>query len=247
MLDSVVPQQGVDAPLLATFRAVPRVLGLACSAEHCATGPARDVQTVIRKRRDGPQLLNTIVGLTAASDPLGPLLTALHEAAAGHFRALDSITAKVKKGSRATAAELSQGLHQATLCLDMASPWDSAAPPAARAAAFERQVRRIPQSELFPFNRATALGTGGHPRVPRVARHHCTALSYGNPAAKLPRVPVLILAGQLDLSTPVGWARQEQAGAPNSKLVVVSGVGHSTQSGPKRREVLQIVGRFLRG
>ena len=247
VLDSVVPQQGVDAPLLATFRAVPRVLGLACSAEHCAPDPARDVQTVIRKRRDGPQLLNTIVGLTAASDPLGPLLTALHEAAAGHFRALDSITAKVKKSSRATAAELSQGLHQATLCLDMASPWDSAAPPAARAAAFERQVRRIPQSELFPFNRATALGTGGTRACLAWPATTAPALSYGNPAAKLPRVPVLILAGQLDLSTPVGWARQEQAKAPNSELVVVSGVGHSTQSGPKRHEVLQIVARFLRG
>jgi pimeloyl-ACP methyl ester carboxylesterase len=246
VLDSVVPQQGVDALLLPVFRAVPRVLGLACAAEHCRTDPARDVQTVIRKRHDGPQLINTIVGLTASSDPLGPLVTALHEAAAGHSGALDSIARRVKKDSHATAAELSQGLHQATVCLDMPSPWDPAALPAARAATLERQVRRIPQSGLFPFERATALGTGGTRACLAWPATTPPALSYGNPDAKLPRVPVLLLAGELDLSTPVGWARQEEAKTHNGELVEVGGVGHSVQTGPKRRNVLPVVERFLR-
>jgi pimeloyl-ACP methyl ester carboxylesterase len=245
VLDSVVPQQGVDGPLLAMFRAVPRVLRLACSAEHCRTNPARDIQTLIRRRHDGPQLVDTIVGLTAASDPLGPLLKALHEAAAGNYAALNSITAKVKKDSHATAEDLSQGLHQATVCLDMARPWDPAAPPAVRAAAFERQVRGIPQRAFFPFDRATALGTGGTRACLAWPATTPPALSYGDPAAKLPSVPVLILAGELDLSTPLEWGREEKAKAPTSTLLVMPGVGHSVQTGPRKHHALLAVADFL--
>src|SRR5262249_57027623 len=42
-------------------------------------------------------------------------------------------------------------------------------------------------------------------------------------------MPVLLLAGELDLSTPLPWARQEAAQLPRARLVVVGGAGHSTQ------------------
>jgi hypothetical protein len=59
-------------------------------------------------------------------------------------------------------------------------------------------------------------------------------------------VPVLLLAGELDLSTPVAWARQEQAKTHNGMLLEIGGVGHSVQTGPKRRDALRAVQRFLR-
>src|SRR5207248_6392861 len=103
VLDSVVPQQGVDPLLLGVLRSTSRVLRAACSQEHCGTDPAEDLQTVVRKRHDGPQLLNAIVGLTAASAPLTKLLLALHQARNGDHRALDAIVLKVKEQSRASA------------------------------------------------------------------------------------------------------------------------------------------------
>jgi pimeloyl-ACP methyl ester carboxylesterase len=46
---------------------------------------------------------------------------------------------------------------------------------------------------------------------------------------RLPDVPTLLLAGDRDLSTPVEWAYQEAAQAPDHKVVVVKGANHSLQ------------------
>ena len=48
-------------------------------------------------------------------------------------------------------------------------------------------------------------------------------------AASLPAVPVLLLAGDRDLSTPLAWAQSEARQAPHGRLVVVPGAGHSVQ------------------
>jgi pimeloyl-ACP methyl ester carboxylesterase len=42
----------------------------------------------------------------------------------------------------------------------------------------------------------------------------------------LPAVPVLLLAGDRDLSTPLPWAEREARLAPRGRLVVVHGAGH---------------------
>ena len=42
------------------------------------------------------------------------------------------------------------------------------------------------------------------------------------------QVPTLLVNGDHDLSTPLPWARQELAKAPQGKLVVVPGAGHFT-------------------
>jgi pimeloyl-ACP methyl ester carboxylesterase len=100
---------------------------------------------------------------------------------------------------------------------------------------------------LFPFDRATALGTGDTQNCLEWPPTRPPALSYGDPQATLPRVPVLMLAGDRDLSTPLAWAREEAAKAPDGRLVVVAGVGHSVSLGPKSRVVGAIVKRFLDG
>jgi pimeloyl-ACP methyl ester carboxylesterase len=41
--------------------------------------------------------------------------------------------------------------------------------------------------------------------------------------------PVLLLAGALDLSTPLPWAQQEAAQIPHARLVVIPDSGHATQ------------------
>ena len=55
-------------------------------------------------------------------------------------------------------------------------------------------------------------------------------MADGNPGRPLPDVPVLILAGTHDLSTPLVWARAEARDAPRGQLVIVPGAGHSVQT-----------------
>jgi pimeloyl-ACP methyl ester carboxylesterase len=243
VLDSVVPQQGIDLLPLTTFKATVRVLRLVCAAERCGYDPARDLHGVVRKRHDGPRLLDAISSMSIGKATFKGLLPALHAARAGHYAALDAIVRREQSASAATAEELSQGLHESTLCMDLPRPYDPTAPRAQRAATLRRLAAHVRPAAFFPFDRATALGTGDienclewPPTVP-------PAVPAGNPNAKL-AVPVLIVQGNRDLSTPLAWAQSEAHDAPGGRLVVVPGVGHSVQTtkGPAIRPLLR---RFL--
>jgi pimeloyl-ACP methyl ester carboxylesterase len=247
VLDSVVPQRGIDLVPVTSFRATARVLRSVCAEEHCGYDPAADLQAVVRARRDGPRLLDTIAGLSIGAASFTGLLPALHLAREGRYGPLDAIVREQASSSKASAAELSQGLHESTLCLDLPRPWDPTAPRSQRAATRRRLAARFGVAALFPFDRATALGAGDTQNCLEWPPTRPPALSYGDPQANLPRVPVLMLAGDRDLSTPLAWAREEAAKAPDGRLVVVAGVGHSVFLGPKSRVVGAIVKRFLDG
>jgi pimeloyl-ACP methyl ester carboxylesterase len=247
VLDSVVPQQGVDPLYLAAVQATDRVLRDACAAMLCRWDPSRDVRAVVRADNDGPQLLNALVAESIVVPSFSEVIEPLHQAALGHPQALQRFLALVANAEGAPADELSQGLHESTLCLDLAAPWNPTTPAAQRAAALRQAVARIPDSELFPFDRATAYGNGlaqdcldWPPTTP-------PALGDGDPSADLPPVPVLLLAGQHDLSTPLAWAREEAAKAPDGKLVIVPGAGHSVQTRGQNRLTREILTRFLVG
>jgi pimeloyl-ACP methyl ester carboxylesterase len=247
VLDSVVPQGGIDLVPVTAFRATARVLRQACADARCGYDPAADLQAVIDARGDGPGLLDLITGLSIGEVTFGRLLPALHLARAGRYGPLDALARSEQRLSQAPADELSQGLHLSTGCLDLPPPWDPAAPRSQRAATRERLVARYPAAAMFPYGRATALGTGDTQNCLDWPPTRPPALPAGDPRAKLPRVPVLLLAGALDLSTPVAWARAEAAKAPAGQLVVVPGVGHSVLLGPKGPAVRPILKRFLDG
>jgi pimeloyl-ACP methyl ester carboxylesterase len=77
VLDSVVPQQGVDPLYLAALPATGRVLRSACAQLRCNWDPAQDLTVVVKRYHDGPQLLNALVAESIAvpsfSEVLGPL------------------------------------------------------------------------------------------------------------------------------------------------------------------------------
>jgi pimeloyl-ACP methyl ester carboxylesterase len=107
-------------------------------------------------------------------------------------------------------------------------PWGGPATPVGvRAGALRRAARRLPAAAAWPFNRGTAAGNGIvqtcrlWPRTPAPPPFH---------DRELPPVPVLLLSGDRDLSTPLAWARAEARHAPDGRLVIVSGAGHSVQS-----------------
>jgi len=247
VLDSVVPSWNVDPFQLASMRETATVLRAACAAQGCAFDPADDLATVVRRYHDGPALLDTLVAMSVGDPSFAAVPAVLHMAAAGRPAALNALIARVHAGDAATAGELSQGLHASTLCADMQMPWGGPDTPLARRpAALARSAARLTTAQVWPFDRATAAGNGFIQTClywpPAPAPPAATA-----PRADLPRVPVLLLAGGHDLSTPLADARAEAALAPYGRLLVVPAAGHSVQNRAAGNPAQAQVGRFLGG
>ena len=247
VLDSIVPSWNVDPLQLANMRQTVPVLRAACAAQGCGFDPASDLASVVRRYHDGPALLDTLVAMSVGDPSFPGVPSALHAAAAGRPALLNALIAQVHAGDAATPGELSQGLHASTLCADMPMPWGGPDTPlAARPAALARAVARLTTAQVWPFDRATAAGNGlirtclywpAAPATPAAAASR----------ASLPPVPVLLLAGGRDLSTPLSGARAQTALAPDGRLFVVPAAGHSVQNraagNPAQAEVMQFLER----
>lgn len=247
VLDSVVPQQGVDPLYLAAIRATARVLRDACAQQGCRWDPGQDVRRLVASDHDGPQLLNALVAESVVVPSFSELLGPVHAAAVGHPRALHRFLAALPSYESVPAGELSQGLHESTLCLDLAVPWNPGGSAGERTRTLKRAVDRLSARSLFPFDRATAYGNGLAQGCLQWPPTEPPAVYDGDPSAELPRVPVLLLAGERDLSTPLSWAREEAAKAPDGKLVIVPGAGHSVQTRAHNPAMRTILIRFLAG
>lgn len=247
VLDSVVPQQGPDALYAAALQRSGPVLRSVCAQQHCRFDPAADVATIVRTRHDGPALLNALVAESVAFPSFEGVLRALHAAARGDPKGLDELLSGVRRGGAAPADALSQGLHESSVCVELAPPWDPAASPAQRQAVIDRAAAALTAAQVYPFDRATARGNGlvqGCLQWPATSPPEVPA---GNPAGDLPPVPVLLYSGQRDLSTPQAWAREEAAKAPDGRVVSVPGAGHSVQLRATDPNVRRILGQFLGG
>jgi pimeloyl-ACP methyl ester carboxylesterase len=218
------------------------------AAQGCAADPAADLAVVVRRYHDGPALLDTLVALSIGVPSFPGVPAALHTAAAGRPAALDTLMARVHAAQSAPAGYLSQGLHASTLCADLPMPWGGPETPlAARPAALARAAARLTTAQVWPFDRATAAGNGiiqtclYWPPTPTPS----PGPAGTGPRAELPRVPVLLLAGSHDLSTPLSGAQAQAARAPDGRLFVVPGAGHSVQSRAPGDAAQAEVARFL--
>jgi pimeloyl-ACP methyl ester carboxylesterase len=241
VLDSVVPQVGETDLGVAEFAAVRRVL-----RSVCGTGCVSDLAAVVRRDHLGPQLFDALT-FDSIADPTyrkyWNVPAALHAAAHGNRKQLDTFLAAALRFQRYPADLLDQGLHASTLCADWRFPWGtSAAPLAGRAAKLRAAVARIPAGKLYPFDRQTAAGNGFVRQCLPWAPTPPTPLPHG----KL-RVPTLIVEGNHDLSTQLTWARQQLALTPHGTLVVVPGAGHSVQSRAVSDVGRKAVAHFLLG
>lgn len=247
VLDSVVPQTGVDVLYRAALSGSGRVLRSVCAEERCGWDPAADLAAVIHRLHDGPALLNALVAVSVVAPGYPGVLEGLHRARAGHPGMLDAFLAAVRRDEAAPARILSQGLHESALCLELAAPWNPAAPPAERARALSAVAASTSSSSLYPFDRATALGNGLAQGCLGWPPTQPPTDPAGAPASELPRVPVLLLSGERDLSTPLAWARAEAAMAPAGHLLEVARAGHSVQLRARDPRVRRFVARFLSG
>ncbi|QPK43501.1 alpha/beta fold hydrolase [Streptomyces gardneri] len=231
VLDSVVPLDGAGVLYEDALGHSAQVLRTACREQGCRFDPARDLATVVRRDGNGGGVFNLLVIASIIDpkldNPRFGILGAIHASAAGDRARLDGLVAGFSAPSDEPPAEFSSGLHAATLCADSRWPWgDASAPVEGRERALNRAVQRIRPPTVWPFERETA-GAQGIPRT-------CLPWPASRPNQAAPRhtltMPVLILAGDRDLSTPVRWARDLAAVTPRAELVVLAGAGHSTQS-----------------
>ncbi|MFI8520710.1 alpha/beta fold hydrolase [Streptomyces sp. NPDC085481] len=231
VLDSVVPLDGAGVLYEDALGHSGQVLRTACREQNCGFDPARDLATVVRRDGNGVGVFNLLVIASIIDpklqDPRYGILDALHASAGGDRTRLDRLVAGFSAPSDEPPAEFSSGLHAATLCADSRWPWgDASAPVEGRRQALERAVRRISPAQVWPFQRETAGAQG----IPRTCLPWPASRPNRPARAHTLTMPVLILAGDRDLSTPVRWARDVAAAHPKAELVVLQGAGHSTQS-----------------
>jgi pimeloyl-ACP methyl ester carboxylesterase len=227
VLDSVVPHDGIDPFLAVPLHAAARVLRDVCADRQCPGDPATDLAAVVRARHDGSDILNTITIMEFVSSDYEGVPEALHAAAQGDMQALDEMIAGVRRGVQVPAAELSQGLHASTLCADGVWPWGSLAVPVeSRADDVARAAIGLDPASVWPFDLATARGNG---ILQTCVAWPQTAVTTP-PLGALPKVPILLLGGERDLSTPLEWMRQEAASAPGAQVVVVPDATHGIQT-----------------
>jgi pimeloyl-ACP methyl ester carboxylesterase len=257
VLDSVVPHTGLATMETQALPRVARVLRLACREHPCPADPAADLAAVVARYHDGPRLLDALVFLSIVAPTFRGSLPVsgvqarvdvpqlLHDARQGRTHGLHGLLSTVRDLEAAERpSDLSQGLHASALCADWRFPWGNAAVPlAVREVALRGYGARLERGAVWPFDRATATGNG----VMRQCLYWppTKPTPPPDPAAKLPAVPTLLLAGDRDLSTPLPWARQELALAPRGRLVIVNGAGHSVQSRAENAAGRAAVQRFL--
>ena len=258
VLDSVLPHvdpQADDGLYIVGLHAEARVLRDACAtAPACGFDPADDLAWVVRHRSDadGVRIFDTIVSYEFADptyrdrdalpDGQGDIVGALHAARHGDATRLEAILAIFKPGGD-DLASYSSGLHIDAFCSDSVFPWGrSGTPLAGRRAKLDRALRRTGASRFWPYTRATSAGSGFTQECLR-----WRSRPSAEPPARLPNVPVLLVNGDRDLSTPMEWAYEEARHAPYGKVVIVKGAAHSIQNRERGHAGRDAVTAFLTG
>src|SRR4051794_4314753 len=244
ILDSVVGPDGVDAFLVDSWKALPRILREQCGNGACrgiTTDPVGDVQTLAARLEAAP-LHGTIVdgrgrrhetrlgavglvSLLVAGDLNSHLRAALPAAIKS---GVDGDPAPLLRlvqagiGPRLGFKDLSYGLNAATTCSDTALPHPLAQPIAHRPPQLADALQSIPQPLLGPFSRGLVERTSTAEQCKLWPPGRAVAPS----TAPLPDVPALILSGRLDVRTPTENAQEVAAQLPHSTLVTVPGNGH---------------------
>ncbi|HEV3002629.1 MAG TPA: alpha/beta fold hydrolase [Solirubrobacteraceae bacterium] len=248
VLDSTVPPEGPDWLRRPSFAATGRVLRELCAAGRCrgvTPDPVGDVRALLRRStirgryvtprgrvRRGAFAAADLFELLQIGD-LNPawralLPGAMRAAARGDEAPLLRLASTMfgEGASQAPGTGVNRALYLATVCEEVAFPWDRAAGPNQRLRQATAALLATPDRDFHPFDRDAA------------ARASLVPVCYGwpnaspppEPPGELPRVPSLLLAGSADVRTPVGDA-MSVGGRLGATPVVVPHAGHSVLGG----------------
>lgn len=236
LLDSVAPVAFPDPFSRSTIAAIPSVLRSLCVAATCrrATGDVvRDFVGVANRLAARPRgaltasALLAILYLVDVDPPVRAALPAAVAAAArGDWVPLERLRTVLSRQAVDTvdASLFSAGLLAATDCEDAAFPWARTAPVAEREAAWRAAAAAVPPSAFAPFGPWVAL-TNPITRLCLEWPQTPEAPALG--AGPAPDVPVLAVAGDVDLRTPVADTAAAARSFPRGRVLVVPGAGHS--------------------
>jgi pimeloyl-ACP methyl ester carboxylesterase len=250
--------------LRAAWRAVcaragrcPNILGSIGSlarrlAAHPITGIGTDADGVRRRVRLGPVELGSLVydatyTYTVFRDLPGALAALRHGDRAPMLRlAAEDAAFNLPGGS---ASSYSVGDYLAVACHDYPTVWSKAASPAARRAMLRSAIRSLAPNAFAPFRNRVWLQTPVEHELVR------GCLDWPQPTigprpfpggGVRPSMPVLVLNGELDQSTPVADAQHVATAFPNATLVVVPNTAHVSALYDFQHCASHIVRRFLR-
>jgi len=159
------------------------------------------------------------------------VLAAARSARAGDTRPLLRLAAETvtMDGPNGDPRFWSESLYLAVICHDYPELWDPRTPVAGRPAELRARLRAYPAWAFAPFSAAAWTGTDYEGalaclRWPSPARPDPPA----PPGAAYPRVPTLVLNGDLDNITPLADATVVAHRFPRSTLVDIQNSGHVT-------------------
>jgi pimeloyl-ACP methyl ester carboxylesterase len=152
-------------------------------------------------------------------------------------------------GDEGDPTSFSNGDNAARFCIDQEPEWDKGAPPAARRLQWEVARAALAPGSFAPFSveALTASPPVGLQPDPCIA---WPAPRAGTPpavpaGAVFPRIPVLVLVGDLDVGTPAADARSIAALFPKSRFVEIANTGHHTIFSWRSQCAVDIVASFL--
>jgi pimeloyl-ACP methyl ester carboxylesterase len=235
LLDSVLPISAPDPFSRSTLRAIPSVLGALCRGGLCrraTPSAAADFVTLANRLADDPApplAAEELLDLLLASDMDDALRAAIPAAVRSALFGDATPLLRLRglmNGDYASAwgEAFSAPLFAATTCEDVTFPWSRGGLPTEHEDAWRVAAAGIDPAEYAPFGR-WALTAHSFTRV--CLRWPQSPVAPATPAGPLPDVPVLALAGELDLRTPLNDARATAALFPHGSLVVVPHAGHS--------------------
>jgi pimeloyl-ACP methyl ester carboxylesterase len=266
VLDSVVPEGGVDPFLRTTVASIPRIVRELCAGDcRFARSPVGELTALVRRleRRplsgralDGaghPRPVSVssedVLGMLVAGD-LDPALRAalpasVHAALRGDRTPLLRLAAGADGGGLESAAD-SDALFLATTCEDGSVPWSPGTPLQQRRADVDAAAAAIPSAAFAPFGRATVRAAG----IADLCRAWPEA-PIAQPLPPLPPTPTLILSGDDDLRTPRSDAISLAHRLPAAHLLEVPDAGHSVlgadPSDCTQRAVIAFLDGFIPG
>jgi pimeloyl-ACP methyl ester carboxylesterase len=231
VLDSVVPLD-IDPLYVAGLHRTGWMLREACQEQNCGFDPAAALADVVRKYDNGVGVFDLIVVASIIDPKLTgegyfPVLKLLRQAAQGEPGPLNEAIAGLQGGEDTSPGEYSAGLHVATLCADLVhAPWgDSMAPLWQRDRAVAEAEQKLSAEQVWPFEPRTAVGQG----IVQGCRYWPPSRVNQQPPYQRLTMPVLLINGDRDLSTPLEWAVEQADRIPRGKLVIIPGMGHSIQ------------------
>jgi pimeloyl-ACP methyl ester carboxylesterase len=246
LLDSVVLPNGPDPFGVASLQAIPAALESICHARACAAATGDvvgDFVTLVNRLEARPLVADVpvytthwtptsrriridgrgLLALATASDlNTGIAVTlpaAVKAALAGRPGLLERLAALV---SQQDSSSVNDAVFYATTCTDGPFPWKPDTPVAERRSVLAKAVAELPAASLGRFGRWAAVASADQ------------CLDWPAPAGvepataqPVPNVPVLVLAGDRDVRTPLAEGRAAAGLFPQGRLLVVPGVGHT--------------------